>query len=163
MRLTPPTLPIRPEVGLDVRVFAFTALVSLFTGIVFGLAPAWQGTNVNLASALKDESPAASPKRSRFASALIVGQVAVCLVLLISGALCLRSLFNAQSVSLGFQVQNRVTAEVNLKDYGYSTEQIDQFNERFLERVAALPGEKLKELLVAVVKAQSLAELGLGE
>ena len=140
MRLTPPTLPIRPEVGLDVRVFAFTALVSLFTGIVFGLAPAWQGTNVNLASALKDESPAAGPKRSRFASALIVGQVAVCLVLLISGALCLRSLFNAQSVNLGFQVQNRVTAEVNLKDYGYSTEQIEQFNERFLERVAALPG-----------------------
>src|SRR5205823_2565721 len=41
---------------------------------------------------------------------------------------------------LGFQVQNRVTAEVNLKDYGYSTEQIEQFNERFLERVAALPG-----------------------
>src|SRR5205807_8431426 len=57
-----------------------------------------------------------------------------------SGALCLRSLFNAQSVNLGFQVRNRVTAEVNLKDYGYSIEQIEQFNERFLERVAALPG-----------------------
>jgi putative ABC transport system permease protein len=124
LRLTPPTLPIRPEVGLDVRVFAFTALVSLLTGLVFGLAPALQGTKVNLASALKDESPATGAKRSRFASTLIVGQMAGCLVLLIAGALCLRSLFNAQNVKLGFQMRNRVTAEVNLKDYGYSAEQV---------------------------------------
>ena len=139
LRLTPPTLPIRPEIGLDLRVFAFTGLVSLITGLVFGLAPAWQGTQVNLASALKDESPTGAAKRSRFASALIIGQVAVCLVLLIAGTLCLRSLFNAQSVPTGFQLQNRVTAEVNLKDYGYSQEQIEKFNVNFVEHLVALP------------------------
>src|SRR5207253_9930301 len=100
------TLPIRPEVTLDVRVFAFTALASLLTGMVFGFAPAWQGTKVHLASALKDESTATSGRRSRIASLLIAGQVAVCLVLLIASGLCLRSLFNAQNVQLGFQVQN---------------------------------------------------------
>src|SRR2546430_6043806 len=76
-RVTPTTLPIRPEVTLDVRVFAFTALASLLTGMVFGFAPAWQGTKVHLASALKDESTATSGRRSRLASLLIAGQTAI--------------------------------------------------------------------------------------
>jgi len=139
LRLTPPTLPIRLDVGLDIRVFAFTVFVSLLTGILFGLAPAWQGTRVNLASALKDDSQAGGVRRSRFASTLIVGQISICLVLLIASSLCLRSLFNAQNVKLGFKIENRVTTEVNLKDYGYSAEQMKQFNDAFLERVAALP------------------------
>ncbi len=140
LRLTPPTLPIRPEVGLDVRVFAFTALVCALTGILFGLAPALQGTRVHLASALKDDSQVGGVRRSRFASVLIVGQIALCLVLLIAGSLCLRSLFKAQNVNLGFKIEHRVTAEVNLKDYGYSADQMKQFNDGFLERVAAAPG-----------------------
>ena len=138
MQLVPPTLPIRPEFSLDMRVLAFTTLISLLTAILFGLVPAWQGTKVDLASALKDESPTGT-KHSRFADVLVAGQVAVCLVLLIAGALCLRSLFNAQRVNLGFDVQNRVTAEVNLKDYGYSEEQVNEFNAQFTERVAAFP------------------------
>src|SRR5947207_5297505 len=105
LRLTPPTLPVRPEVGLDARVFVFTALVSLVTGILFGLAPAWQGTRVNLATALKDDSQAGGIRRSRFASALIVGQIAVCLVLLIGGSLCLRSLFNPHNVKPGLKIE----------------------------------------------------------
>jgi hypothetical protein len=107
---------------------------------LFGLTPAWQGTRVNLASALKDDSQARGVRRSRFASTLIVGQISICLVLLIASSLCLRSLFNAQNVKLGFKIENRVTTEVNLKDYGYSAEQMKQFNDAFLERVAALPG-----------------------
>jgi predicted permease len=138
MQLVPPTLPIRPEFSLDTRVLAFTTLISLLTAILFGLVPAWQGTKVDLASALKDESPTGT-KHSRFADVLVAGQVAVCLVLLIAGALCLRSLFNAQRVNLGFDAQNRVTAEINLKDYGYSVEQVNEFNAGFIERVAAFP------------------------
>jgi predicted permease len=140
VRLTPPTLPIRPEIHLDSHVLLFTALISVLTGIIFGFAPAWQGTKVNLASALKDEAAAVRGRRSWLPSALIVGQVAVCLVLLIAGGLCLRSLLNAQNVKLGFNVRNCVIAEVNLKDYGYSEAQTLQFNAAFTERVAALPG-----------------------
>jgi putative ABC transport system permease protein len=139
LRLTPATLPIRPEVGLDRRVFLFTTLVCALTALLFGFAPAWQATKVALASELKNESSATGAKRSRFTDLLIVGQVAVCLVLLIAGALCLRSLFNAQNVRLGFNVRDRVVAEVNLKDFGYSAEQTRQFNEMFLARLAALP------------------------
>jgi hypothetical protein len=127
-----------PDISLDVRVFVFTGLVSVLTGIVFGLAPAWQGTRLNLTSALRDASRTSGAKRSRLANVLVTGQVAVSLILLIAGALCLRSLFNAQNVPLGFKVQNRVTAELSLK--GYSAEQRERFNETFIERVSALPG-----------------------
>ncbi|HTH50066.1 MAG TPA: ABC transporter permease [Candidatus Limnocylindria bacterium] len=140
LRLTPPTLPIRPEVVLDARVLGFTVLVSALTALLFGFAPAWQGTKLDLASALKVDSPATGARRSRLAGALIIGQVAVCLVLLISGSLCLRSLFNAQNVKLGFKVENRVTAELNLKDYGYTDAEKSRFNTAFLDRVGALPG-----------------------
>src|SRR5439155_308747 len=88
---------------------------------------------------LSDDEGAGGVRRSRFASTLIVGQISICLVLLIASSLCVRSLFNAQNVNLGFKIENRVTAEVNLKDYGYSAEQMKQFNDRFLERMAALP------------------------
>src|ERR1044071_7630984 len=160
LRLTPPTLPIRPEIHLDVRVFAFSAVVSLLTGILFGLTPAWRATKVDLASALKTESRAVSGRRSRLASALIVAQVGVCLLLLIAGGLCLRSLLNAQNVNLGFQVRDRITAEVNLKDYGYSAEQVRQFNERFAQRVAALPG--IESVAVADYLPLDARYLGIG-
>jgi predicted permease len=139
LRLTPPTLPIRAEVGLDIRVFAYTALISMGAGLLFGLVPAFRGTQLNLASALKDEVQSGGISRSRFAGALITGQIASCLILLIAGGLCLRSLSSAHNVRLGFKVENRVTAEVNLKDYGYSGEQMIRFNTEFLERAAALP------------------------
>src|SRR5207249_7857119 len=140
LRLTPPSLPLRPEIRLDICVFLFTGLVSILTGIIFGFAPAWQGARVNVASALKDQSPTGGSKRSPLASAMIIGQIAVCMVLLIAGALCLRSLFNAQHVDLGFKIQNRIMAEVSLKNFGYTQEQIDRFNDSFLERVATLTG-----------------------
>ena len=139
LRLTPPTLPIRPEIHLDVRVFGFTLLVSLLTGIVFGSAPAWKCGRVDLVSALKDGSRSAGSKRSRFVGALIAGQVAFCLVLLIAGTLCLRSLLNAQRVELGFRLEDRITAEMNLKDYGYSAEQTERFNQQLMERLSASP------------------------
>lgn len=140
LRLIPPTLPIRLTVELDWRVLGFTALVSILTGILFGLAPALIGTRLNLVSALKDESPTGAGRRSRLVSALIAAQVAICLVLLIAGTLCLRSLFNAQSLNPGFQVHNRVVAEANLNDYGYSQGQVKDFYARFVQRIRALPG-----------------------
>jgi predicted permease len=137
--LVPPTLPIRPQIWLDFRVFVFAILVSTLTGVVFGLVPALRGARTNLSAALKDNSSAGG-RRSRFTSSLVVVQMAVCMVLLIGASLCLRSLFNAQNVRLGFRLDHRVTAEVNLKDFGYSPEEIGRFNARMLESLAALPG-----------------------
>jgi len=140
VQLVPANLPLRITTSLDWRVLAFTGVVSLATGIIFGLAPAFRSTGLDLASALKDESRGTAARRSLLANTLIVGQMALCLVLLLSAALCLRSLFNARAFNPGFQVQGRVTAGFNLNDLGYSAAQSTEFYSRLLSRVQALPG-----------------------
>jgi predicted permease len=140
VRLVPTSLPLRITTTLDWRVLAFTAVVSLFTGILFGLAPAFRGTRLDMASALKDESRGMAARRSRLANALIVGQMALCLVLLLAATLCLRSLVNARSFDPGFEVKGRVTAGFNLNDFGYTADQSREFYARLLARVQTLPG-----------------------
>ncbi|MBN9693071.1 MAG: ABC transporter permease [Verrucomicrobia bacterium] len=137
--LVPTTLPLRFDLTLDWRVLGFTAFVSLGTGILFGLAPAFRGTGEGPSSALKDESRGMAVRRSRLANALIVGQMALCLVLLLAATLCLRSLFNARLFDPGFEVKGRVTADFNLNDFGYSTAQAEDFYARLLGRMESLP------------------------
>ncbi len=139
-RFIPASLPLRLSVAFDWRVLAFTAAVALLTGIVFGLAPAFRGTRIDLAATLKDETRGLAARRSRFANTLIVGQMALCLVLLLAATLCLRSLLNARAFDPGFVIKDRVTASFNLKDLGYTAAQAQVFQTRFLERVRALPG-----------------------
>jgi putative ABC transport system permease protein len=90
----------------------FTAVVALVTGILFGLAPAFRGTRLNLISTLKDETRGLAVGRSRFANALIAGQMALCLVLSLAATLCLRSLINARAFDPGFVVKERVAQRI---------------------------------------------------
>jgi predicted permease len=138
--LIPTTLPIRFAAALDWRVLGFTAVVSLVTGVLFGLAPAARGARSNPAAALKDESRGAAVRRSRFANGLIVGQMALCLVLLLAATLCLRSLINANAFDPGFQVKDRVAVGFNLGDFGYSSDQCKLFYEGLMLRARMLPG-----------------------
>lgn len=138
--LVPTGLPLRFDLTLDWRVLVFTAVISLATGILFGLAPAFRGTRQDMASALKDESRGTAARRSRLANALIVGQMGLCLVLLLAATLCLRSLFNAHAFDPGFEVKGRVSAGFNLNDFGYSATESKEFYARLLLRVQTLPG-----------------------
>jgi predicted permease len=140
LSLVPTTLPLRISTALDWRVLVFTTVVSMFTGIVFGLAPAFRGTDMSVASALKNESRGTVARRSRLGNALIVGQMALCLILLLAAALCLRSLFNARNFDPGFEVKGRVMASFNLKDFGYSAAQCREFYARLLSQARGLPG-----------------------
>jgi predicted permease len=136
----PATLPLRLSVEFDWRVLAFTAAVSTVTGIIFGAVPAFRGTRLDLAARLKDETRGLAARRSRFSNTLIVGQMALCLVLLLAATLCLRSLMNARAFDPGFVVKDRVTASFNLNDFGYTTARALTFQAQFLARVQALPG-----------------------
>ncbi len=118
--LTPPSLPIRFAFSSDYRVFGFTLLVSLLAALLFGLAPAWQGSRVDLATSLKDGMSARGAGKSRLRSLLVVGQVAICSLLLVGAGLCLRSLIHAQSIDLGFESGNRLIASLDLSSLGYS-------------------------------------------
>ena len=140
VRLVPTTLPLRIATTLDWRVLAFTTVVSLATGVIFGLAPAFRGTRLDMASALKNETRGTAVRRSRLANALIVGQMSLCLVLLLAATLCLRSLFNAHAFDPGFEVKGRVTVGFNLNDFGYSAAQAKEFYARLLSRLQSLPG-----------------------
>jgi putative ABC transport system permease protein len=138
--LKPPTLPLRFAVSTDYRVFAFTLLVSLLAGLLFGLAPAWHGTRVDLVKSLKDGTSVEGNRKSRLRSLLVVGQVAICSLLLVGSGLCLRSLLHAQSIDLGFETRNRLIAKLNLSSLGYSETQRRAFFDNLIERTRAIPG-----------------------
>lgn len=140
VKLLPDSIPMRLTLTLDWRVLAFAAFVSLLTGFIFGLAPAWQSARVDLTEVLKSSGREVAARRSRLSRALVVVQMAICLILLIAAALCLRSLREAQAINPGFQIADRVVAQVNLQDYGYTASQAQTFYAQWIERVAAQPG-----------------------
>jgi predicted permease len=140
LSLAPPTLPFRFAVSPDHRVFGFTLLVSLSAGLLFGLAPAWQGTRIDLVTSLKDGTSGGGGRKSRLRSALVVGQVAICSLLLVGSGICLRSLLNAQSIDIGFETGNRLIATLGLSSLGYSEEKGRAFYDNLIERTKNIPG-----------------------
>ena len=127
---------------LDGRVLAFTFLLSLATGVTFGLAPALQASRPDLVPALKDEASAAAQGRRRFSlrSLLVVAQVALSLMLLIGAGLFLRSLNNAQTIDPGFNSDKILDAQLNINLLRYTKAQGREFYRQVIERIEALPG-----------------------
>src|SRR5262245_1785405 len=139
----PSAIPRAQEIGLDWRVVAFTAAISLLTGLLFGLAPAWQASKVALSEALKEASRGASggPGQHRLRGALVSAEVALSLVLLIGAGLMLKSFYNLQRVNPGFQADHLLTLRIALPPARYTTpQQIGDFYQQLLERLRALPG-----------------------
>ena len=128
----------------DPRVFGYTLLVSVATGLIFGLAPALQATRPNLSSALKEEVTAFAqgPARARLRDLLIVAQVTVCLVLLITAGLLVRGLQRAQTLDPGFETQRTLSVSMDLRQQGYDTNKAAVFHRQLSERLNALPGVK---------------------
>ena len=101
------------EPKLDWRVLGFTMALSLLTGIVFGLAPAWRATKVDLTPTLKDSGRSSSAvSRSLLSRGLVVMQVALSLLLLVGAGLFVRTLLNLQRVDPGFNTRNLLLFEV---------------------------------------------------
>jgi predicted permease len=140
LSLKPANIPVFVEVPLDWRVFSFALAASFLTGILFGVVPALRSTRRDLLPALKDERQLAGPRRSRLRSSIVVAQITVCLVLLISAGLCVRSLFNARSIDPGFSTRDIAVAQLDPGSLGYTESQDGEFYRQLLERVRALPG-----------------------
>ena len=98
----PIPIPLNFGLALDWRVLGFSVLVSIAAGVLFGLAPALQATRFDLASVIRDESGGGGRVRGRLRHALVAGQVAVSLILLVAAGLFVRSLDAARSVDPGF-------------------------------------------------------------
>jgi predicted permease len=134
------------DFSLDKSVLGFTLLLSVLTGIVFGIAPTLQASNPELVAALKDEMalvPGASRRSARrltLRNLLVVAQVASSLVLLISAGLFLRSLQHAQRIDPGFDPEHVLTMPLNINLLRYTKTQGQEFYRQVLERVLSLPG-----------------------
>jgi len=140
LALKPTSLPITLRVPLDWRVLVFTLLVSVSTGVIFGLTPALRSAQVHVAPVLKDEAQSASYRKSRLRSFLMIGEIATCVVLLIGSTLCVRSLLNANSIDPGFDTQHVAIATLDPGSLGYSDKKIEVFYEQLGQRIRALPG-----------------------
>ncbi len=139
----PPTgaLPIALEFSIDRRVLAFSLVLSLLTGLVFGAAPAVQASRPRLVPALKDEA-FAPDGRARFnlKKALVVAEVALSLVLLIAAGLFIRSVRTVQKIDPGFAASELLSAPLNVNLLRYTTAQGREFYRRVIERMEQLPG-----------------------
>jgi putative ABC transport system permease protein len=139
-------LPEQTRVALDVspdaRVLGFTLVTSVLTGLLFGLAPAWQSTRIDLTASLKDQSGAsASRSRLAFNKLLVVTQVALSLFLLIVAGLFVRSLRNLRSLDIGFDYENIVQFSIETGP-GHSLAQLVSLNRQLLSRLESLPGAR---------------------
>ena len=110
------TIPRLSEVGLDFNVVAVTVLVSVGTGILFGLIPGWVGAKPELTEALKEggRGSTSGSRRNRIRNSMVVAEIALALVLLVGAGLLIKSFLRLQSVNAGFNPQNVLTMEVSL-------------------------------------------------
>jgi predicted permease len=131
-------LSIHPTI--DYRVLLFTAGVALLTGLVFGLAPAWQATRIDPSPAIKDS--ASTHSRSRFGKALVISQVALSLVLLVGSGLFLQTLRNLKTLDAGFRPEGVVTMRVNPSVAIYKGARLSNLWQEILTCVEGLTGAR---------------------
>ena len=139
----PEDLPRLNEIRADARVFGFALLLSLVTGVVFGLAPALKGSRPDLSEAVKDggRGTTAGRARQRLRGLLIVSETALALVLLVSAGLLAKSFVRLLQVDPGFDPENVLTLRVSLPQAKYKeSAERSAFVGQALERVRAVPG-----------------------
>ena len=147
--LRPPG-PFAMQLGpaVDGRVLAFTFGVAIVTGLLFGLAPAIQGTRPDLVADLKDRSSQVSDISGRLSlrKTLVVLQVALSFAALIGAGLFVRSLQNAERIAPGFRTHDVAVLNFNLQAAGYRDARGRAFDRQVLDRVAGLPGVRRASL-----------------
>jgi putative ABC transport system permease protein len=143
MMLPPFFLPAVANVVLDTRLLAFAFVLSVATGLIFGLAPALQATKPDLASAMKEGGRGSSGDtgRRRLRSALVVVEVALAFILLAGGGLLVRSFFQMMNVPLGFDATNVLTLRLPIPgDRFPDGEQLNSYVRTLVDRVRSVPG-----------------------
>jgi putative ABC transport system permease protein len=135
-------IPRALQVGLDWRVLTFTLVVSVLTGVIFGLVPALHSSKTELTESLKEggRSGGEGAKRNRVRGVLVVSELAIAVILLVGAGLLIQSLWRLRNVSPGFESQNLLTFVVGIPEVKYPAEKEDQFYRDLVARLQALPG-----------------------
>jgi putative ABC transport system permease protein len=144
VRLVPQNIPRIADIQLDAMVLGFTILVSLVTGVLFGLAPAFQASRLDLQTALNESgrgSTAGGTMRHRLRSVLVIAEVALALLLLTAAGLLLQSFARLSRVDPGLQPERVFTAFISLPDAAYPRpDDVKAFHNQLLPRLGSLPG-----------------------
>jgi putative ABC transport system permease protein len=133
------------EISIDWRVLVFTLALSIFTGLLFGLVPAWRVTRFNLNELLKEgwRGSTSSSRHARFQGLLVVGETALSLVLLVCAGLMIRSMMAMQDVDPGFRPDHVLTMRLSMPDARYRGAQaVRMFYRQVLEQAGSIPGVK---------------------
>jgi predicted permease len=149
MALLPPeTLTLKISAIPDFRLLGFTLVVSILTGVVFGLIPALRCTNPDVAPTLKDQAGAVvgGGGQVRLRKALVAAQVMLSLLLLTGAGLFIRSLQNLRDLGPGFPTENLLAFEIDPPLAGYDTAKTKAFYQRLTDEVSAIPGVRLCSL-----------------
>ena len=138
-----PDLPGVQQISIDPRVMGFALALSLATGVIFGMAPAFQGSKINLNEALKESgirAPAGS-RRGRTRSLLVITEMALALMLLIGAGLLIQSFVRLQKVDPGFNPRRILTASIMLPPSKYTEPRRQAaFFKEVVGRIESLPG-----------------------
>ncbi len=140
--LPPFSLPREADVAIDTRVLLFTLTLAVFTGIIFGLAPALQATRPNLAGCMKEGGRGSSSgHRQRVRGVLVITEVALAFVLLTGAGLLIRSFFRMQQVDTGFDSTNVLTAGLPIPDKRFpDPARLNAYLREVVGRVGTIPG-----------------------
>ena len=137
----PATIPRIDQIAVDGRVLVFTAIVSIATGVAFGLAPALRATSIDLLASLRDAARGSHGGGRRLRAMLVVGEIALALVLLVGAGLTVRSFAALAALDLGFDPSRVVTMRVSLPNARYpEVARWVAFHRDVAARVAAIPG-----------------------
>ena len=139
----PENLPRLTEIGVDVRVLGFTLAISVLTGLIFGLVPAWAASRGRVGDALKEggRSATAGSARQRLRSAFVVAEIGVALVLLVGAGLLIKTFWKLRSVEPGFNPDHLITMRVELPETRYkAVAPQTRFRKQVLNGMNSLPG-----------------------
>ncbi|HEX6178687.1 MAG TPA: ABC transporter permease, partial [Thermoanaerobaculia bacterium] len=141
--LAPPQIPRLDAISVDRTVLLFTFVLSVLTGIVFGLAPALSASKTNLVEALKEGSRGSTEgrRRNRLRNTLVVAEIALSVILLVGAGLLLRSFLRLSGVDPGFDYRNAISIDLAIRNSKFpKAEDLAQFHRRALEELSRVPG-----------------------
>lgn len=147
--------PIPFSVDIDARVLSFAVIVSVLTSLLFGLAPAWRTTDLEVAAALKGSGSRGVHDGSRLTlgKLLVVSQVSLSLLLVVAAALFGQSFRNLMQLDLGFEHHQLVSVRLDLRNVSYSASEMPNLYHRLIEGVQGVPGVRSAALAMCGLMA----------
>jgi predicted permease len=150
------------HLSLDYRLLAFTASLSLLTGVLFGVAPALRITRIEPGAALKSAGFAAAPgRRLTLGRTLVVVQVALALLLVTGAGLLARTLWNLLQMDLGFDREHVLTVRIDPRSAGFAAAQLPSLYAQIVERVRVVPGVQSASIAVSSIAGGGMTGSGI--